>query len=85
MAPMDASTDHAVQLAQLNTKLDLLLAQLGDMAARLHEVELEVRQLREAQAREEGKKAGGKAVLTVLVGVLSLLGGFLGAVLKGVR
>ena len=82
MAPMD-TTDLAIKLAQLNAKLDLLLAQFGDMADRLREVELEVRQLREERAREEGKKAGSKAVLTVLVSLLSLLGGAVGAYFKG--
>lgn len=83
MAPMDATTDHAIQLAQLNAKLDLLLAQLGAMTERLREVELEVRQLREERAREEGKKAGSKAVLTVLVTLLSFASGVLGAYWKG--
>ena len=83
MAPMDATTDHAIQLAQLNAKLDLLLAQLGAMTERLREVELEVRQLREERAREEGKKAGSKAVITVLVALLSFASGVLGAYWKG--
>ena len=83
MAPMDATTDHAIQLAQLNAKLDLLLAQLGAMTERLREVELEVRQLREERAREEGKKAGSKAVITVLVTLLSFASGVLGAYFKG--
>lgn len=83
MAPMDTSTDHAVQLARVNTKLDLVLAQMADMAARLREVELEVRQLREERAREEGKKAGSKAVWGVLVSLLSFIGGVLGAYFKG--
>jgi chromosome segregation ATPase len=83
MAPMDATTDHAIQLAQLNAKLDLLLAQLGAMTERLREVELEVRQLREERAREEGKKAGSKAVITVLVTLLSFASGVLGAYWKG--
>ena len=83
MAPMDANTDHAIQLAQLNAKLDLLLAQLGAMTERLREVELEVRQLREERAREEGKKAGSKAVITVLVTLLSFASGVLGAYWKG--
>ena len=82
MAPMD-TTDLAIKLAQLNAKLDLLLSQFGDMADRLREVELEVRQLREERAREEGKKAGSKAVLTALVSLLSLLGGAVGAYFKG--
>ena len=83
MAPVDATTDHAIQLAQLNAKLDLLLAQLGAMTERLREVELEVRQLREERAREEGKKAGSKAVITVLVTLLSFASGVLGAYWKG--
>jgi len=83
MVPMDATTDHAIQLAQLNAKLDLLLAQLGAMTERLREVELEVRQLREERAREEGKKAGSKAVITVLVTLLSFASGVLGAYWKG--
>lgn len=83
MAPMDATTDHAIQLAQLNAKLDLLLAQLGDMAERLREVELEVRQLREERAREEGKKAGSRAVIGVVISLLSFVGGVLGAYWKG--
>lgn len=82
MAPMD-TTDLAIKLAQLNAKLDLLLSQFGDMADRLREVELEVRQLREERAREEGKKAGSKAVLAVLFSLLSLLGGAVGAYFKG--
>ena len=80
---MDTTTDHAIQLAQLNAKLDLLLAQLGAMTERLREVELEVRQLREERAREEGKKAGSKAVITVLVTLLSFASGVLGAYWKG--
>lgn len=83
MAPMDATTDHAIQLAQLNAKLDLLLAQQGATTERLREVEQEVRQLREERAREEGKKAGSKAVLGVLVSLLSLVCGAIGAYLKG--
>lgn len=82
MAPMD-TTDLAIKLAQLNAKLDLLLSQNGDMADRLREVELEVRQLREERAREEGKKAGSKAVLGVLVSLLSLACGAIGAYLRG--
>ena len=82
MAPMD-TTDLAIKLAQLNAKLDLLLAQLGAMTERLREVELEVRQLREERAREEGKKAGSKAVITVLVTLLSFASGVLGAYFKG--
>lgn len=83
MAPMDTSTEHAVQLARVNAKLDLVLAQMSAMADRMREVELEVRQLREERAREEGKKAGSKAVLGVLVSLLSLVGGVLGALFKG--
>lgn len=83
MAPMDANTDHAIQLAQLHAKLDLLLVQQGAMTERLREVEQEVRQLREERAREEGKKAGSKAVLGVLVSLLSLACGAIGAYLRG--
>lgn len=83
MTPMGATTKHAIQLAQLNAKIDLLLAQLGAMTERLREVELEVRQLREERARDEGKKAGSKAVLTVLVTLLSFASGVLGAYFKG--
>lgn len=83
MAPMDTTTEHAVQLARVNSKLDLLLAQLGDMTDRLREVELEVRQLREERAREEGKKAGTRAVIGVVISLLSFVGGVLGAYFKG--
>ncbi len=83
MPPMDTNTDHAVQLARLNAKLDLLLAQLGDATDRLREVELEVRQLREARVLEEGKKAGSRAVIGVLISLLSFVSGVLGAYFKG--
>lgn len=79
--------DHEARLARMEAKMDALHAriddvvvtQMKDLSKRTREMETEVRKLREDQAREEGKKAGSRAVLAAILAGVSACGGIVGA------
>lgn len=89
MAPRTTTAELATQIARMEAKMearfDAMQASQGEVTTRVSVIEGDVRIIRENAAREEGKKAGSKAVLTVLVSVLSVAGGILGAYFKGGR
>ena len=81
--------DHEARLARMEAKMDALHAriddvvvtQLRDQGKRMRELESEVRDLREDRAREDGKKAGSKAVLVGLFAGVSGLASIVGAMI----
>ena len=81
--------DHEARLARIETKMDALhtridevvVTQLKDQGKRMRDLESEVRDLREDRAREEGKKAGSKAVLVGIFAVVSAASSALGAII----
>lgn len=87
MAPRITTTELATQLARMEAKMDArfdaILASQGEVTNRVGVMEGDVRIIRENAAREEGKKAGSKAVLIVLGSLLSFASGILGALFKG--
>lgn len=71
----------AEQFAALNIRLDeSLVSQVRSIGKRVFTVEADVRDLRESAAREDGKRAGSKAVLVGLLMVVSALSSAVGAV-----
>lgn len=87
MAPRITTAELATQIARMEAKMDArfdaIQASQGEVTNRVSVMEGDVRIIRENAAREEGKKAGSKAVLTVLVTLLSFASGVLGAYWKG--
>lgn len=81
--------DHEARLARMEAKMDALHAriddvvvtQLRDQGKRMRELESEVRDLREDRAREDGKRAGSKAVLVGLFAGVSGLASIVGAMI----
>lgn len=70
----------AEQFGAFNLRLDeVVVSQMRSLGKRMALVEDHVRELREDRAREEGKKAGSRAVLAALLGVLSACAGAVGA------
>lgn len=75
------NTGHEGRLVRMEAKMDALHAridevvvtQLRDQGKRMRELESEVREMREYRAREDGKKAGSKAVLGVLLAIVAAL------------
>lgn len=86
MAPVD-TVAHEARLARIEAKMDgfaqrfdeVVVTQQRDHGKRLREVEMELRELRERLAREEGQKAGSKATLAAILALVSSCGGFVGA------
>ena len=73
----------AEQFAALNIRLDeSLVSQVRSIGKRVFTVEADVRDLRESAAREDGKRAGSKAVLAGLLMVVSALSTALGTVIS---
>lgn len=81
--------DHEARLARMEAKMDALHAriddvvvtQLRDQGKRMRELESEVRDLREDRAREDGKRAGSRAVLVGLFAGVSGLASIVGAMI----
>lgn len=81
--------DHESRLARIEAKMDALhtriddvvVTQLRDQGKRMRELESEVRGLREDRAREDGKKAGSKAVLVGLFAGVTGLASFVSAMI----
>lgn len=81
--------DHEARLARIETKMDALhtridevvVTQLKDQGKRMRDLESEVRDLREDRARNEGKKAGSKAVWVGLIAIVSAASSAISAVI----
>lgn len=72
----------AEQFGAFNLRLDeVVVSQMRSLGKRMALVEDHVRELREDRAREEGKKAGSRAVLVGLLMVVSALSSAVGAVI----
>ena len=70
----------AEQFGAFNLRLvEVVVSQMRSLGKRMALVEDHARELREYRAREEGKKAGSRAVLATLLGVLSACAGAVGA------
>ncbi|WP_298997080.1 hypothetical protein [uncultured Desulfovibrio sp.] len=66
----------------LHTRIDeVVVTQLKDQGKRMRDLESEVRDLREDRARNEGKKAGSKAVWVGLIAIVSAASSAISAVI----